>query len=90
MMRKLRSLKDEYRFPNFVPVLPVKGIFGDPRAVVITLFRRLKKRAAVSVEPAVEPITTNGPDVFEICRVATSGCISHWTCGGCSARSVAL
>lgn len=46
-MRKLRSIKDEYRFPNFVPILPVKGIFGDPRAVVISLFRRGKKRAAV-------------------------------------------
>lgn len=89
-MRKLRSLKDEYRFPNFVPVLPIKGIFGDPRAVVITLFRRRKKRAAVSVEPVVEPITTSAPGVFVTCRAETSGCTSHWTCGGFSALSVAL
>lgn len=89
-MRKLRCLKDEYRFPNFVPVLPVKGIFGDPRAVVITLFRRGKKRAAVTVARVVEPITTSVPDVCVTCRVATSGCISRWTCAGFNARSVAL
>ena len=89
-MRKHRSLKDEYRFPNFVPVLPVRGIFGDPRAVVITLFRRGKKRAAVTVARVVEPITTSAPDVFATCRVATSGCISTWTCGASDAFGVAL
>ena len=89
-MRKLRSLKDEYQFPNFVPILPVKGIFGDPRAVVITLFRRGKKRAAVSAERVVDPITTNAPDVCVTCRAGTSGCISRWTCAGFNARSVAL
>jgi len=88
-MRKLRSLKDEYRFPNFVPILPVKGIFGDPRAVVITLYRRRKKRAAATVGSLVEPITTSVPDVFGICRVATSGCISRWTCVAFNARGVA-
>ena len=89
-MRKLRSLKDEYRFPNFVPILPVKGIFGDPRAVVITLFRRGKKRAAVTVARVVEPITTSDPDVFATCRVATSGSISRWTCAASNAHGVAL
>lgn len=88
-MRKQRRLNDEYRFPDFVPVMPVKGIFGDPRAVVITLFRRRKKRSAVVVVLGVERITTSGLDVFEIFRLAISGCISALTCGVFNVRSVA-
>jgi hypothetical protein len=42
-MAKLKRLRDIYRFPGFVPRPKVRGIFGDPRAVVITLQRRRKK-----------------------------------------------
>ena len=49
-MRKQRRLWDTYRFPGFRPGSTVQGIFGDPKARVLQLHRRGKKRSAV---PAV-------------------------------------
>jgi hypothetical protein len=43
-MAKFKQLQDLYRFPGFVPQPTIRGIFGDPLAVVITLRRRRKKR----------------------------------------------
>jgi len=43
MMGKIKRLQDVYRFPGFVPLAQVRGVFGDPYAVVITLRRRRKK-----------------------------------------------
>jgi len=49
--QKRRQLNEEYRFPGFQPSHTVKGIFGDPKARVITLRRRSKKQpVAVAVE----------------------------------------
>lgn len=87
-MQKNRGLKDEYRFPGFVPLLPVKGVFGDPRAVVISLRRRRKKRTAAVVARAAERTTINVHDRFATCRVVTSGCISRLTCVGFNAGNV--
>lgn len=42
-MAKLTRLLDIYRFPGFVPRPQVRGVFGDPLAVVISLQRRRKK-----------------------------------------------
>src|SRR5206468_3024997 len=41
---KRRRLLDAFRFPGFRPQEHVRGIFGDPRARIITLVRRSKKR----------------------------------------------
>jgi len=43
-MRKYKRLRDVYRFPGFNPQSIVKGLFGDPQALVIKLRRREKKR----------------------------------------------
>ena len=45
-MRKTKRLWDAYRFPGFTPEHGVSGIFGDPKALVIKLRRRGKKRFA--------------------------------------------
>jgi len=45
-MRKQRRLWDTYRFPGFRPGSTVQGIFGDPKARVVYLHRRGKKRLA--------------------------------------------
>ena len=45
-MRKTKRLWDAYRFPGFTPEHVVSGIFGDPKALVIKLRRRGKKRFA--------------------------------------------
>jgi hypothetical protein len=58
-MAKPKRLLDIYRFPGFVPCPVVRGIFGDPRAVVISLQRRRKKQLAASADKPFAPITTN-------------------------------
>ncbi len=85
-MAKLKRLPDLYRFPGFVPQAKVRGIFGDPMAVVITLQRRRKKRGAASVGEPSAPITTSGPGASATCPVATGASI--WTSR--SAESFAL
>jgi hypothetical protein len=43
-MRKPRRLDDAFRFPGFRPEATVRGIFGDPKARILRLLRRGKKR----------------------------------------------
>ena len=50
-MQKHRWLKDEYRFPGFVPLLPVKGVFGDPRAIVISPYAVAEKNTLWLLSP---------------------------------------
>src|SRR5207247_2500347 len=41
--KRRRRLWDAYSFPGFRPQPTVRGIFGDPKARVITLHRRLRR-----------------------------------------------
>ena len=70
-MAKFKQLHDLYRFAGFVPQARVRGVFGDPRAVVITLQRRRKKRFAAPADKCLGPTTTSGPGVPETSPVAT-------------------
>ena len=47
-MKRKRQLNDEYTFPGFRVKPVVHGVFGDPKARVVTLVRRSKKHAAVT------------------------------------------
>ena len=40
-----RRLLDAYRFRGFRPLATVKGVFGDPKARVVTLVRQKRKTA---------------------------------------------
>ena len=40
---------DAYRFIGFRPLEQLEGVFGDPKARVITLVRRSKKQTVVRV-----------------------------------------
>ena len=75
-MAKHKRLLDIYRFPGFVPLAKVKGIFGDPLAVVITLQRRRKKRFVESADMPAAPITTSDHGASATWPVATSACTS--------------
>ena len=44
---KYKRLLDAYTFPGFRPLSKVRGVFGDPKARVITLVRRSKKLSVV-------------------------------------------
>ncbi len=63
-MAKKRQLLDEYRFPGFRPRAGIKGIFGEPRAYVITLERSQKKLYAAAVARYIGVSTTRRFDVF--------------------------
>jgi hypothetical protein len=89
-MAKLKRLLDIYRFPGFAPRPTVRGIFGDPLAVVVTLARRRKKRAVAFADMLLSPTTTNGHAASATWPVATSVSISISKCEGFLAPSVAV
>lgn len=65
-MKKIKHLHDIYRFTNFLPEYSVKGIFGDPMALVIRLRRRQKKHFAESAAKLVTFLTIKGAVTFGI------------------------
>ena len=85
---KRKRLRDAYRFPGFVPLAAVQGVFGDPKAVVVKLSRRRKKRGAVGVVDGVAVTTTTGSSECGICRAETGGFTWKWTFGGWTVRAV--
>jgi transposase len=87
-MAKFQQLHDLYRFPGFRPHDRIRGVFGDPRAVVIPLNRSRKKRTAASAGTPTTRTTTNGFDASAISRAATSASTSPSNSEGSSARGV--
>ena len=75
-MGKLKRLQDIYRFPGFVPMAEVRGIFGDPYAVAITLHRRRKKRAAGCAGGPAAPSTISAHAASATSPAATGGSTS--------------
>ena len=63
-MSKIKHLRDIYRFTNFLPEYSVKGIFGDPMALVIRPRRRQKKHFAESATKLVGFLTTKRAVTF--------------------------
>jgi hypothetical protein len=59
--KRRRRLWDTYTFPGFRPQPTVRGIFGDPKARLITLARRAKKRPAGAVGGFIWVGTTGVP-----------------------------
>ena len=49
---RIKQLRDSYRFAGFYPASTVTGVFGDPKARVIPLTRRSKKRLFVTIGEA--------------------------------------
>ena len=71
-MANFNRLHDLYRFPGFVPLPRVRGVFGDSRAVLVTLQRRRKKRPVACVVTFITAITTSGLAGSAISPVATN------------------
>ena len=72
-----RRLSDAYRFPGFRALEPIKGVFGDPRARVVTLVRRSKKQPAARAGEFTKAGTTESSEGRAICLAAIPACI--WT-----------
>jgi hypothetical protein len=88
-MGKLKRLQDIYRFPGFTPMAEVRGVFGDPWAVVITLRRRRKKRAVGPAGAGAIRSTTNDRGASATSPVATGGSTSTSQYAGSTAAGVA-
>jgi hypothetical protein len=73
-MRIPRRLADAYRFPGFRPETLVRGLFGDPKARLVALRRRRKKRPVGHAVKRIEPFTTASFAASAICRAATLAC----------------
>lgn len=76
-MAKFTRLRDLYSFPGFVAAATIRGVFGDPYAVVNNLRRRRKKHAAASVAPVSAPSTIN-PREGSAISIAVAGA-STWS-----------
>ena len=80
--KRSRRLSDTYWFPGFRPEPTVRGIFGDPKALVIGLKRRSKKRCAAVAVASRWAGTTARCAMCAIFRAATNGYFWNWRCGG--------
>lgn len=87
-MVKKRRLLDEYQFPGFRPMSKILGIFGDPKARVVSLKRSQKKRHVVAAVPCITVITTRQCDGYGICPVGMPGSTWKWKSDGFGAKGV--
>ena len=71
-----QRLSDSYQFPGFRPSLTVTGIFGDPKARLINLFRRSKKQFAAAAERLMSAGMTARPGMSAIFPAGTP--VSIW------------
>ena len=88
-IQRKRRLQDTYTFPGFRPKATVKGVFGDPKARVVSLERRSKKRAAAVAVVCIGFGTTAKHAAFATCPLAARGCIWSSMYIGSSARPAA-
>ena len=86
--KRQRRLWDAYAFRGLRPLHAVRGVFGEPKARVITLVRRSKQRSAAGAPECIGAGTTGAYGRYAICPVAT--CASTWRSryGACSADVV--
>jgi len=85
--KRQRRLWDAYAFPGFRPQSTVRGVFGDPKARVITLVRRSKKRSAAVADGRTGGGTTGGCGARAISPAAMRASTSNSRCGASSARA---
>jgi len=87
--KRQRRLWEAYAFPGFRPHSTVRGVFGDPKARVITLVRRSKKRSVVAARERTGSGTTGACGARAICPAAMRVFTSNSRCGACGARVAA-
>lgn len=84
-MSKNRKLWDTYRFPGFRPEPSVTGIFGDPKARIIRLVRRGKKRYAEPAGRLIRLFTIEKSGGFGICLAVIPASCWMWRFAECFA-----
>src|SRR6266849_147439 len=83
--KRQRRLLDAYAFPGFRPHTTVRGVFGDPKARVIVLVRRSKKRSAAAAVACTRAGTIGAYGGFAIFPVATRASTWRSRFGACRA-----
>jgi hypothetical protein len=78
-------LWEAYAFPGFRPEPTVRGAFGAPKARVITLVRRSKKRPAAAVGGGIRAGTTAPDGGCGIFPAPPPAGTSTWRSGASSA-----
>src|ERR1700680_3471789 len=86
--KRSRRLWDTYSFPGFRPHQTVRGFFGDPKARVITLKRRSKKRLVAVAVVSRWGGTIARSAACAIFRAVTHGYFWNWRCGGSGGAGV--
>lgn len=89
VMQRTKRLTDAYRFPGFRPRSRVVGIFGDPVACLIALYRRGKKPSAQPAGRLAGRIMIGDCAGSAISPVAIGGSIWNWRLVESSVGSVA-
>src|ERR1039457_7697803 len=89
LSKRQRRLWDTYTFPGFRPRPTVRGVFGDPKARLIMLARRAKKRPAGAAGGFIWVGTTGVYGGVAICRAATTASSWRSRAGGGGAAGVA-
>jgi hypothetical protein len=87
--KRARRLTDAYAFPGFRPQTLVRGIFGDPKARIVALVRRSKKRCVVFAGESIAAGTIGAPAWFATCRRAIHACTWSWRSGAWTAGNAA-
>src|SRR5437899_9525430 len=82
-------MDDAYRFPGFRPLAKVRGIFGNPKARVVRLQRRGKKRAAAFAGEVIGLFTITRFAGYETSPAATRGSTWRWEIRRVDCRSCA-
>lgn len=88
-MAQKKSLLDVYRFPGCRPRATIKGIFGDPKARIIQLERRQKKRCAGVAGRYTGVLTTARPVWSGTSRAGMRGFTWKWRYGAFPAGGAA-
>ena len=83
---KRKRLLDAYRFIGFRPLEPLQGVFADPKARVITLVRRSKKRPVACADAHTKVGTIARCGGYAISRAERIGFIWSSRFGGCGAE----
>jgi len=76
-MGRQRRLQDGYRFAGLRPLATGRGMFGDPKARIVVLVRRRKKRPVASAGGGIAVSTIADAAWCGTCRVPTFA--STWT-----------
>jgi hypothetical protein len=88
-MKTGRSLRELFSFPGFVAAATLKGVFGDPKARIVSLRRRKKRPFARIAAIAAAAATTSACAEPETCVWPVGACTLSSSVGESTAPGVA-